>query len=316
MYHRVVDKVFDPRQLCVSRVHFGEHMQVIKKYGSSVRMREMGRKLNRFPSGGKGIVVTLDDGYGDNFHNAKPVLERYEIPATLFIVTGSIGSPDGFWWNNLEPTILAPQKLPEVFETIFSGKKYRWNISPGGPCRTMDYSQWTQDLPQNDLMLSRSGLYCVLMRLLAAASSQERKDMLGQIDDWAGHPLTPKPDSHPMTYEEIFRLVHSPLFEIGAHTVNHIMLSLLPPEKQEEEINSSKCDLENMIDCPVTSFSYPYGNYTDETVRLVERLKFQYACTTVSKPVTRNTSPYLLPRFAVGNWDGEQFEKNLRTWLA
>ena len=315
MYHRVIDKVFDPRQLSVSRAHFEEHMQVINKYGRPVQLREIGRNLKRFPLGSRDIVVTLDDGYTDNFHNASPVLERNEIPATFFVITGSIGSREAFWWNDLEQTILAPQMLPEVFEETIAGIKYHWKIAPEGPCQTIDYSQSTHGVSQANFTLSRSRLYYVLIQLLATTSIQERKDMLRQIATWARQSLTSSPDSLPMTSEEIVCLASSPLFEIGAHTVGHAMLSLLPRERQEEEISSSKRDLEDMLNRTITCFSYPHGKYSDETVKIVEHLKFQNACTTLQQPVMRNSNPYLLPRFAVSNWNGDQFEQNLRAWL-
>ena len=45
------------------------------------------------------IVVTFDDGYLDVLQNAVPILERYQIPATIFVVTGNLGEP--FWWDRL-----------------------------------------------------------------------------------------------------------------------------------------------------------------------------------------------------------------------
>jgi peptidoglycan/xylan/chitin deacetylase (PgdA/CDA1 family) len=37
------------------------------------------------------VVVTLDDGYEDNFQHAYPVLRRHGIPATIFLVSDAVG---------------------------------------------------------------------------------------------------------------------------------------------------------------------------------------------------------------------------------
>jgi peptidoglycan/xylan/chitin deacetylase (PgdA/CDA1 family) len=37
------------------------------------------------------VVVTLDDGFCDNYENAFPVLAEYRIPATIFLAVGCIG---------------------------------------------------------------------------------------------------------------------------------------------------------------------------------------------------------------------------------
>ena len=318
MYHRVAELACDPWQLSVSPVHFDEQMQVLRKYGRPIKMKEMGKTLKRFSFGKKKIAVTFDDGYADNFHNAKPILERYNVPATFFIVSGAINSREEFWWDELERIILTVKRLPEIFELSISGKIYSWQVAQGDreeQWRTLDYEKMMQNIPQNNARLSKIYLYCVLWQILSIMPFEERKKILRLISAWAGQSLTPRPNYLPMTSKELISLANSKLLEIGAHTICHPKLSRLPREQQEKEIGQSKCDLENMIGRTITSFSYPYGIYSEDTVKFVEHLKFTNACTTVEKPVVRGMNPFLLPRFTVLNWNGDQFEENLRKWL-
>ncbi len=43
------------------------------------------------------VAITFDDGYADNLSTALPLLERYEIPASCFVVSGTLGRE--FWWD-------------------------------------------------------------------------------------------------------------------------------------------------------------------------------------------------------------------------
>lgn len=315
MYHRVAELEHDPWQLSVSPTHFEQQMQALKKYGQPVQMQEMGRNLKRFSLGGKEIVVSFDDGYADNYHNAKPILERHKIPATFFVVSGAIGSGEEYWWDELERIILSARALPALFELTIVGANYRWQISSSGRQETLNDNGGITSIPENNALLSSNRLYFALWKILNNLSSQEKKEALHEISHWAGQPSGPRPDYLPMTFEELKSLASSPLFEIGAHTAHHPMLSRLSLQEQQEEITHSKHDLENMVNQPITSFSYPFGNYSQETAKLVECSNFQNACTTEERPVRRNANPYLLPRFTVLNWDGDQFEQNLRKWM-
>ena len=46
---------------------------------------------------GKHAVITFDDGYADNFTNALPVLEKFNAPATVFVITGDVGGRRVVW---------------------------------------------------------------------------------------------------------------------------------------------------------------------------------------------------------------------------
>jgi len=50
----------------------------------------------------KTVVITFDDGFENNFLYAFPVLAKFDIPATIFIVTGYMGEKEGYLnWDQI-----------------------------------------------------------------------------------------------------------------------------------------------------------------------------------------------------------------------
>lgn len=49
----------------------------------------------------KAVSITIDDGYSDNFTNAFPILKKYSIPATIFLVTGDMGAKGHLTWQEV-----------------------------------------------------------------------------------------------------------------------------------------------------------------------------------------------------------------------
>lgn len=315
MYHRVVKLEHDPWELSVLPERFDEHMRVLKKYGGPVTMREMGKAVNRFTIGQKAVAITFDDGYADNFQNAKPILEKYGIPATFFITTGAIDAHKEFWWDEIGRITLAAKTLPATFQLTIGKTEYRWQVDSKNQEQLTESQAETVGIPENNAILSRIRLHYALWQILSRLSVEEKWVVLRQIAEWAGQPPDPRADHLAMTSEELISLANSKLFEIGAHTVNHPMLSRLPLEHQEEEIIKSKQDLEEKLTQPITSFAYPHGDYSEETIKILKQCKFKNACVVKTERISRNSDPFRLPRFGVWNLSGDEFEKTLRYWL-
>jgi peptidoglycan/xylan/chitin deacetylase (PgdA/CDA1 family) len=309
MYHRVTHLVSDPYQINVVPKHFEEHMQVLRKYGKPVMLGETVKNRERFGAGKKEITVTFDDGYADNFINAKPILEKYEIPATFFIVSDGVGRQREFWWDELERIILTPKTLPPMFRMTIESKEYFWYITP------KEIKEFFSEIPPNGIVISKIHLCFALWNAISQVSLEEKYACLEQIAVWADHVTPPRPGNLPMGFEELSALAQCSLFEIGAHTRHHSFLSLIPPEKQVEEISGSKEDLEKLLNIPIKTFAYPHGNYSQTTVQLIKNIGFNAAVTSDQAPMRRDSDLFRLPRFNVLDWDGREFESRIASWL-
>lgn len=114
MYHRIATPVHDHWQLSVSPQNFEEHLQVLKKY----KVTDLASLVNEIPR--NGIAISFDDGYIDNYTVARPLLEKYDMPATFFITNGSVGKQTEFWWDELEHIFENdPVKHLQAWEQLF-----------------------------------------------------------------------------------------------------------------------------------------------------------------------------------------------------
>src|SRR5215216_7794219 len=128
MYHRVAEPGCDPWELAVTPEHFRQHLEVLRKYDRMMRNDQLAASLERGKLPNRAVVVTFDDGYADNLLSAKPLLEKYDVPATVFIATGYVGNEREFWWDELERVCLQPGKLPGMLRLNVNGKAYEWNL--------------------------------------------------------------------------------------------------------------------------------------------------------------------------------------------
>ncbi|MDQ0205165.1 polysaccharide deacetylase family protein [Pectinatus haikarae] len=50
----------------------------------------------------KPVVITLDDGYEDNYTNAYPILKQYGLTATIFLISHYINWPNYLTWKEID----------------------------------------------------------------------------------------------------------------------------------------------------------------------------------------------------------------------
>lgn len=315
MYHQVAHVDLDPWSLCVTPHHFAEHLTVLQKYANPISLQQLTEAHREGNIPDRAVVITFDDGYANNLHNAKPLLKEYNIPATVFITTGEVGQNREFWWDELEQVLLKPGRLPDKLCLEINGSTREWELGAA-----VDYSEQEYDRDRTRNAWdgepgSRLGFYYSVWEQLRPIPAKERQQLQDKILLWADAEPTPRPSYRPLALEEVRTLAQGGLVEIGAHTVTHPFLSAHSVTFQRDEIQQSKADLEALLEHPVNSFAYPFGDYAKETVPLIPAAGFNCACSTVQRTVWRNSDCYQFPRFAVENWNGKQFQKKLSNWF-
>ena len=122
MYHRVAVAKTDPWGLCVSPENFDQHLQVLKSGFNVISTLELLQQVSTKKIIKDAVCITFDDGYADNFTYAKPLLLRYNCPATFFITTGVTHQQKQFWWDELGNVLLSSKHLP-AFLSIKIGRE-------------------------------------------------------------------------------------------------------------------------------------------------------------------------------------------------
>ena len=126
-YHRIANVKHDEYEVCVSPEHFAEQMDVISKHTNPIGLGKLVQHLKEDSLPPKSIAITFDDGYADNMYQAVPILEKYKIPATIFVCTGYSGKE--FWWDELERLIISSQNNLETFYVKAGENQFLWNQS-------------------------------------------------------------------------------------------------------------------------------------------------------------------------------------------
>lgn len=287
LYHRVNPVEDDIYHLTVSPHHFEEQIRYLKDQFSVLRFEEDWTK-----SEGEGVVITFDDGYADNYEYALPILEKYQIPATVFISSGYIGIKQEYWWDEIARVLTREVDYPEWFELKDSLYHYRWH---------------TRSFEERKEMI-RS-----LHWLLKMDPDVERANLwLGQIRSWAGIGTEGRKENLPLDGRQLQELNHSPYITLGAHTVNHRSLGIQTREGQQYEIGASICFLEKRLGRKIRTFSYPFGSavhFNSDTLEICRQKGLTKAATTIKGLWKETTNPYTIPRVEVKDEGGREFAK-------
>jgi peptidoglycan/xylan/chitin deacetylase (PgdA/CDA1 family) len=224
------------------------------------------------------LAITFDDGYKNNYSAAAEILDDLGLPATFFISTGYIGTNKWMWTDLVEYSIMSSKQDSVKISDL--GIELPLS-APGN--KALAISSIKSLLKSKDFYQTQSLVEGFSKSLLGS-------DYVDPFDDYQF-----------MSWDDIKELSRAP-FAIGAHTVNHPILTNVSQSIAEQEILNSRDDIINHIGTCSKTFCYPNGKITDynQAIMNFTSLHFDSAISTVYG-YARADEMYQLRRVGVSN---------------
>jgi peptidoglycan/xylan/chitin deacetylase (PgdA/CDA1 family) len=220
------------------------------------------------------VCLTFDDGYRDNLTCAVPLLEQYQMPATIFVSSNAMSGRIGYVWDGLEDLIARHDSLDingvSCNARTPAEKQAAFHVF--GHLILHHYDEWTP-----------------LIQKRCADDGVNFDDLTAALY---------------MNKDEIKALDHSAYVDIGGHTLSHPMLAQCSPDDAVKEITQNRMELSNLLGRDIECFAYPFGGAQACGVREYEMVKqagYKLAVTTRAGAVfeEHGAQCHTIPRFAV-----------------
>lgn len=290
-YHRILE-AFDPLQPSEPDVKaFRWQMKLLADCFNVLSLHDALDAMANASLPPRAVCITFDDGYRSTHDLALPILNEFNLPATVFVTTGYVG--EGNMWND---------KILEAMRRMPAGQVDLCDIGLG--------THLTRTLEERKVAigaLTETAKYLPPQKRLALTA---RLETLAGNDQAPGLMLTP----------DMLRALTRCGVAIGAHTVSHPILTSLDNDSARYEIEESKLRLEAITGAPVRFFAYPNGkagtDFNASHVAMVRAAGFAAAFSTAAGAATKAHDRFHLPRSRP--WDSTRLFYVLRLlrWLA
>lgn len=233
------------------------------------------------------VAITFDDGYADVFTHAWPVLQRYGVRATVFLVPGAMDCCAPLWVDRID-YIVHETTVPQISLTI-----------TGQPV-TLDFTS-----PQRRVSAAQ-----YLRNKLKRIEDDERRSLIEQFQELSQVDSALAFGQRQLLSWDQVKTLHRQGVTFGSHSLTHPILTRLSPASLREELGVAKARIEAVIGEPITSLAYPNGGLEDfnpTVVHTARSLGYQYGVTFLPGRCLATTDPFAIPRYGIFTSNQNEF---------
>jgi peptidoglycan/xylan/chitin deacetylase (PgdA/CDA1 family) len=279
LYHRVTDRnIGDLKEslpvLFVSEANFQKQLLFIKEWFHVIGFEDLDQYEKAGPLPRNSLIITFDDGYEDNYSVAYRILKQHGLKACFFIPANRVGTEEdkSYWWDRAYSHFQRKSEIP--VEKADSDRDTLFHLYQElGSHFFAELNSW-------DTRKIESALAAAEGKETHAANAAAQENRL-------------------LNWSQILEMGRG--MEFGSHTCNHFNLCTLPGEEMEMEIRESRIRIEKNLARKVLAFSYPAGNYNQDTSGMVEKSGYRFAVST-EKGVNSLKAKFHLRRINI--WEG------------
>ncbi|NOQ55755.1 MAG: polysaccharide deacetylase family protein [Nanohaloarchaea archaeon] len=275
MYHRVVEDTQaknDVLPKMVTKDEFENQMRYISLKYRPISLNQFLDDAKKGKIKKKSIVITMDDGYKDNYTNAYPILTKYNVPASIFLTSGLIDTDKMLWFDEVSAMICSTKKMEiKIQNRIF-------NISSN--------EKKTSSI-QN------------IISMLKKTDNEERLRWIKELQKECRTSKNLNNKNTMLSWKEVKEMSKNKLITFGAHTQTHPILSKMNLKDVENEIAKSKQIIGIKTGIEPGLFSYPNGGKEDfnkDIKRILKKYDFKCATSTISGLNDKNCDLFELKR--------------------
>lgn len=258
-YHRIGDPdatEYDPGPFSCTVEEFDWQLAYLKRH---YRMTTLAEVLGLLANGARltepRVLITLDDGYIDNYQFAFPVLRRHDVQGVFFLPTAFTGTNRVPWWD-------------AIAYIVKRSRHPRFRIRYPQPA-------------EFDLAAGGAAL-CVMqvLRLYRQPTMRDHDRFVGDLEEACG---CSRPDGDArrcfLDWDEAREMQRGGMV-FGSHTHNHEILSKLSAQTQFEELRVSREILESELKEKIETLAYPVGvrhTFASETLVALRQAEYRAA---------------------------------------